>query len=242
MNSPRLLLVDDDPDMGIVVRILARKSGHLLTHCLDARSAWSSLDAERPDLILLDVNLPGTSGLEFLARLRASSSHSTHAVALFVQPALTQDIAAGWEAGADYHVSKDLVTRPDAWKERLEEIVAHRHGRASGSSIFIKEAELPEAGWEAPHVLLRLPLLNALPTELLRSILTRAVAAGPLTPKLLLAWMNGWPTPSTPGAPVESGQVKECMLRLIDQVGCLFGTAACAMILKDIHNRRGGER
>ena len=242
MTSPRLLLVDDDPDLGIVVRILARKSGHSLTHCLDARSAWSSLDAERPDLILLDVNLPGTSGLEFLARLRASPSHSTHAVALFVQPALTQDIAAGWEAGADYHVSKDLVTRPEAWKERLEEIVAHRRSRASGYSIFIKEAELPEAGWEAPHVLLRLPLLNALPTELLQSILTRAVATGPLTPKLFLAWMNGRPTPSTPGAPVESGQVKECMLRLIDQVGCLFGAAACAMILKDIHDRRGGER
>ena len=39
MTSPRLLLVDDDPDLGIVVRILARKSGHSSTHCLDARSA-----------------------------------------------------------------------------------------------------------------------------------------------------------------------------------------------------------
>ena len=241
MTSLRLLLVDDDPDMGVVVRILARKSGHLLTHRLDAESAWASLDAECPDLILLDVNLPRTSGLAFLERLRASSDHSTHAVALFIQPALTQDIAAGWEAGADYHVSKDLVTRPDAWKQRLDEIVAHLHGRASGSSIFIKEVELPDAGWETPHLLLRLPLLNALPTELLQSILTRAVAP-PLTTEFFHAWMSGQPTPSTPAAPIEPARVKECLLRLIDQVGCLFGTAACAMILKDIHNRRGGER
>ena len=241
MTSPRLLLVDDNPDLSTIVRILARKSGHLMTHRLDAESAWAGLDAERPDLILLDMNLPGTSGIEFLTRLRASPDHSTQAVALFFQPSLTQDLASGWDAGADYHVSKDLVISPDAWKQRLDEILAHLHGRASGSSIFIKDTDLPEAGWESPHLLLRLPLLNALPSELLQSILTRAVATGPLTTEILLAWMDGQPAPATTTGPVEPARVKECLLRLIDQIGCLFGTATCAMILKDIHDRCGGE-
>ena len=102
MTSPRLLLVDDDPDMGFVVRILARRCGHTLTHRLDAENAWTNLDGDRPDLILLDVNLPGTSGLEFLKRLRASVTYATLPVALFVQASLTRDIAEGWASGADY--------------------------------------------------------------------------------------------------------------------------------------------
>ena len=216
MTSPRLLLVDDDPDLGFVVRILSRRCGHALAHRLDAESAWASLDAERPDLVLLDVNLPGTSGLEFLARLRTSPDRARQAVALFTQPALTRDLAAGWAAGADYHVSKDLVTRPDAWKQRLDEIVAHLRGRAAGDSLFIKNVAIPAARLESPQILLRYPSLHNLSGELLQAMLVRAGATGPSTPEA-------------------SG---ECLLRLIDQVGCLFGQSACDRLLKDLRTHQ----
>jgi two-component system, OmpR family, response regulator MtrA len=212
MTSPRLLLVDDDPDLGLVVRILARRCGHDLTHHLDAESAWAGLDAARPDLMLLDVNLLGTSGLEFLRRLRASPDHARQAVALFVQPALTQYIAAGWAAGVDYHVSKDLVTQPEAWKQRLDEILAHLHGRASGYSIFIDREQLSAAGLDSLEVPLKSPLLDTLAHgELFRAMMARAGPTGP-----------------------SAEELRECRLRLIDQVGCLFGRAACETILKEI--------
>ena len=151
MTSPRLLLVDDDPDMGFLVRVLARHRGHSLTYRPDAESAWTDLDTLRPDLLLLDMNLPGTSGLEFLRRLRASEDHARQPVALFVQPTLTRDIAEGWAAGADYHLSKDLVTRPDAWEQRIEEILAHLSSRASGVSLFIKNVEIAPTGLASPR-------------------------------------------------------------------------------------------
>ena len=218
MTNPRLLLVDDDPDLGLIVRVLARRCGHVMTHRLDAESAWVSLETERPDLVLLDVNLPGTGGLEFLRDLRASP-HARQAVALFVQPALTRDIAAGWAAGADYHVSKDLVTRPDAWKQRLDEILAHLRGRDSGPSIFIKNVAIPAARLESPSVLLRYPSIVGTTGELLDAMQVRAGATGPLTAE----------------------EVKECLLRLIDQVGCLFGRAAVDAILEDFQATRGND-
>ena len=212
MTKSRLLLVDDDPDLGLVVRVLTRRDGYDLTHHLDAESAWAGLDAARPDLILLDVNLPGTSGLDFLRRLRASP-HARQAVALFVQPALTQDIVAGWAAGADYLVSKDLVTRPDAWKKRLDEILAHLHGRAFGTSLSLENVNLSEARGESPQILPRFPPLDGLTPELLQTMKIRAAAVGPSSQ--------------------EGSQT--FLLRLIDQVGCLFGGAAVEKILEHFH-------
>jgi CheY-like chemotaxis protein len=217
MTKPRLLLLDDDPDLGLVLRSLTRRAGHDLTHHLDAESAWAGLAAADPDLILLDVNLPGASGLEFLRRLRASPDHARRAVALFAQPSLTRDIAAGWAAGADYHLSKDLVTRPDAWRERLDEILAHLRGRASGESLFIDRGRLAAAGLDSPGVPMAFPMLDRRHDDLLRAMTGRA----------------GGTEPSTPEA------VCEYRLRMIDQLGCLFGRAACEKVLKE--DRRGSD-
>ena len=216
MTKPRLLLLDDDPDLGLVVRVLTRRGGHDLTHHLDAESAWAGLDAARPDLILLDVNLPGTSGLEFLRRLRASPGHARQAVALFVQPALRGDIAAGWIAGADYLVSKDLVTQPDAWKVRLDEIVEHLRGRDSGTSLFIQGVVLPEADADSPPTPTRFPPFDGMSTKLLHAMKERAGATAALSP----------------------GEARGCLLRLIDQVGCLFGGVAVERILEFFHAKR----
>jgi DNA-binding response OmpR family regulator len=216
MTNPRFLLVDDDPDLGVVVRILTRRCGHDLTHRLDAESAWAGLDADSPDLILLDVNLPGTSGLEFLRRLRASPDHARRAVGLFVQPALKGDIAAGWIAGADYLVSKDLVTQPDAWKSRLDEILEHQRGRDSGTSLFIKDVVLPEADAVSPPAPTRFPPFDGMSTKLLQAMKERAGATASLTP----------------------GELRPCLLRIIDQVGCLFGGVAVERMLEFFHAER----
>ncbi len=84
------LLVDDDPQMAVIVRVLLRRAGHQLVVALDAAAASRQLAEARPELILLDVNLPGTGGLEWLRQ-----QTSRPPVALFVQSNLAVDIAAG---------------------------------------------------------------------------------------------------------------------------------------------------
>jgi DNA-binding response OmpR family regulator len=121
-----LLLVDDDPALAAVVAVLARKAGCQLACAADTATATPLLGGV--DLVLLDVNLPAVSGPRWLASLTCRPP-----VALFVQSGLADDIAAGWDAGADFLFAKELVTDPPAWRRRLEEILTHADGHAGGS-------------------------------------------------------------------------------------------------------------
>jgi CheY-like chemotaxis protein len=129
MPASSLLLVDDSPEIGFVVQRLARKAGQVLTICSDVPSARERLQSLRPDLILLDLNLPGPSGLELCAFLRMGTDHVQTPVALFGSAARTEDLAAALEAGVDFLFDKNLLARPDAWQARMIEILEMTAGR-----------------------------------------------------------------------------------------------------------------
>ena len=109
-------LVDDAPDLGLVVTLLGRRAGCEVECRLDVPGAWEFLQHTRPDLILLDRNLPGVSGLELCRRVRATPALADLPIALFVYLRLTEDVAAGLEAGVDFLFSKELVGSPDEWR------------------------------------------------------------------------------------------------------------------------------
>ena len=62
MSKPLLLLVDDSKEMGFIVVCLGKRAGWEVVVCVDAEAAWDALAQRQPDLVLLDVNLPGASG------------------------------------------------------------------------------------------------------------------------------------------------------------------------------------
>ena len=103
MNS-RILVVDDDPSISEMVAILLESEGFDVTICADGLSVLPLYRAERPDLVLLDVMLPGMNGVQVCQALRDESD-----VPIIMMSALTDsvDVIAGLEAGAD-----DYVTRP----------------------------------------------------------------------------------------------------------------------------------
>lgn len=135
MTASRLLLVDDDPDLAVALRVLCRRAGWTYGHGADAETAWRMLTEGRPDLILLDVNLPGTSGIELLRRVRASDELSRLPVALFCQGGLYRDVAAGWAAGASYLVAKELVAQAEAFGRRITAVLAHAGGQSAAPTV-----------------------------------------------------------------------------------------------------------
>ena len=128
MTGRRLLLVDDDPSLAAIVRVLARRAGHTVAWAADATAATAELRREHPDLVLLDINLPGVCGPQWLREVRAEGGAELP-VAVFVQSALADDIARGRAAGANWHFAKELVTDPAAWTARLTEIPSQADGR-----------------------------------------------------------------------------------------------------------------
>ena len=79
MSTPHkiILIVEDNPDITNLIRLVLRKAPADLLPAVTATEAWSQMAKHRPDLILLDMMLPGINGLDFLAQVREDPSHKS---------------------------------------------------------------------------------------------------------------------------------------------------------------------
>lgn len=228
MTRPLLLVIDDAPEIGLIVQILGKRAGQEIVCRPSAESAWEFLQQARPDLILLDLNLPGASGWDFCRRVRGVPPLADLPVALFSHWERPQDIAQGLEAGADYVVSKDLLCDDDAWRHRLEEILTPADGRSALLSLSWKNTQ-PVAPRRLAQLLnqaLQLGLHGQVGAEVVRVVLRRVAQRHRL---------NDCLRPDGLGVDVERvGQqaapegVALFARALVEQVWCLLGTAASA--------------
>jgi DNA-binding response OmpR family regulator len=112
MKNSKILLLEDDVNLSdTVVEFLSQK-GYLVDALYDGDSAMDSIYENRYDLLLLDVNVPGTNGFELLKELRANGE-KTPAIYLTSLNSL-DDLSIGYESGCD-----DYIRKPFALKELL---------------------------------------------------------------------------------------------------------------------------
>jgi DNA-binding response OmpR family regulator len=108
----RVLVVDDDPTVSDVVRRYLERDGHLVEVVGDGVRALERVRAERPDLVVLDIMLPGMSGLEVCRRLRdVQSPARPMPVILLTALGEETDRVVGLETGADDYVTKPFSAR-----------------------------------------------------------------------------------------------------------------------------------
>jgi two-component system OmpR family response regulator len=105
----RILVVDDEPHILEVVRAYLVRDGHEVSTATDGDTALASALDHDPDLIVLDVMLPGRSGFEVLRELRGS--RSTAAIVMLTARGDVIDRVAGLEIGADDYVTKPFEPR-----------------------------------------------------------------------------------------------------------------------------------
>src|SRR5580658_6948485 len=103
MNAPRILVVDDEPQIRRVMRVTLSGAGYAVDDVRSGEEALEKLSEERFDLVLLDVNLPGMSGIETCRQIRAQSD--VHVMMVTVRNS-NQDAVAALDAGADGYVTK----------------------------------------------------------------------------------------------------------------------------------------
>ncbi len=108
-----ILLVEDDPSIREVTAIGLRNAGFTVDTANDGRAGLARFEAAPPDLVLLDVMLPGLDGLEVCREIRRTS---TVPIVMLTARADTIDVVVGLEAGADDYVRKpfevpELVAR-----------------------------------------------------------------------------------------------------------------------------------
>jgi CheY-like chemotaxis protein len=123
--SATILLVDDDPDIVRLLTMTLQQEGFRLLSASDGNAALEIARAERPDLLLLDWNMPGRDGLEVCRALRAESDPGlcNVPVVLLTAQAGAEDTAAGFAAGVTDYVTKPfspahIRARVHAWLRR----------------------------------------------------------------------------------------------------------------------------
>jgi DNA-binding response OmpR family regulator len=101
-----ILFADDDPGMRALVVINLEAEGFTVTTAEDGCSALEKIEQSRPDLIVLDVMMPGRDGLDVLRELRTRPDLAGIPVVLLTAKATDVDVWEGWKAGADYYMTK----------------------------------------------------------------------------------------------------------------------------------------
>ena len=104
--STEVLLVEDDPRIRQVLEVSLRDHGYDVRSAATGEQALEEVAARRPDVLLLDLMLPGIDGLEVCRRIRAQGDLPIIAVTARSDSA---DVVAGLEAGADDYVTKPVV-------------------------------------------------------------------------------------------------------------------------------------
>jgi CheY-like chemotaxis protein len=232
---PRLLLVEDAPDVALIVERLGRRMGLVVAHRPDVASAWDCVRDALPDLILLDLNLPGERGEALCRRVRARPETAHLRIALFTHWDRPEDIVSGLEAGGEFVVSKDLLARPEAWQARLREILAARAGPADGVSVNCqRNSLLPQPSPEGAEALNRV-LCHSLPRQLgpdvVRLVLRRAVGRAARGPGDGGRWLRPDGLALDAAylvAAVSGGEVATFAIAVTEQLERLLGTEAGA--------------
>ena len=119
----RVLVVDDDLALAEMLSIVLRQEGLEVSHVADGSAAVAAFRDSRPDLVLLDVMLPGMDGMEVCRRIRAESGIP---IVMLTARTDTVDVVVGLESGADDYVVKpfkpqELIARIRARLRRGDE-------------------------------------------------------------------------------------------------------------------------
>ncbi len=127
MSSATILVVDDEPQIRRVMRTTLASNGYSVIEARSGEEALEMLRTDQPDLILLDVNMPGMGGLEACREMR---EHSDVAIIVLTVRNTEQDKVLALDAGAD-----DYVVKPFSMEELLARIRAALRRTGSAEDV-----------------------------------------------------------------------------------------------------------
>src|ERR1041385_6710142 len=131
---PRILVVEDDPDIARLVAHYLEKSGFSVDLLANGRDALTSIATHAPDVLVLDLMLPGVDGLEICRVVRETAAPPAIPIIMLTARAEESDRIVGLEIGADDYLAKpfspnELVARVRALLRRVQ------RGADSGAPI-----------------------------------------------------------------------------------------------------------
>ena len=149
--SNKILVVDDDDALREMVGLVLNAAGYHTVFAADGLSAVEVFKSEEPDLVLLDIMLPGQSGIEVCKQIRSLSGTP---IVMLTAKGETEDVVHGLEAGAD-----DYVVKPHNGAELLARIKARlRPVAEEGGIVSVGELTMDPRSYEVKRAGVRISL------------------------------------------------------------------------------------
>ncbi len=140
----KILVVDDDPELLPLIAFALRQAGYLAIEARSGERALRLLTEERPDLVVLDVNLPDVDGFHVCGAIRAAGDETP--VLMLTVRGNEEDVVRGLDEGAD-----DYLTKPFSPRTLLARVRAllRRAGMERGGRVAAGDVQLDPAGMTA---------------------------------------------------------------------------------------------
>jgi DNA-binding response OmpR family regulator len=111
-----VVIADDESSIRLLVHATIESDDFVVMEASNGAEAWALIQQHKPGLVLLDVQMPGRSGLEVLRLIKADPDLKATRVILLTSKAQETDVEVGLMAGADFYLTKpfsplDLLTR-----------------------------------------------------------------------------------------------------------------------------------
>lgn len=140
MSKEHVLIVEDDEDILELVRYNLSKEGYQVTAVTSGEEALGSVRSKRPDLIVLDLMLPGLDGLEVCKALKSDAATRQIPIVMLTAKGEESDIVTGLELGAD-----DYIPKPFSHKvliARLRAVTRRRAVESADENSILKIHDL----------------------------------------------------------------------------------------------------
>ncbi|NGX50182.1 MAG: Transcriptional regulatory protein CseB [Chlamydiae bacterium] len=129
-QKKRIILIEDEEDIAALIKLQAELSGYKLHVEVDGIDGFRAVQREKPDLVIVDVMLPGQNGLDICRKIKQSAELKTIPVIILSAKSEEIDICLGLELGAD-----DYIAKPFSQKVLFSKVKAVlRRGREADKS------------------------------------------------------------------------------------------------------------
>jgi PleD family two-component response regulator len=105
-----ILVADDDTDVCSILGMVLKRKGHQVLEAYDGLEAWEIIKSKRPAVVLLDIMMPGMSGLELCRKIRETTGISKTPVIMISALTARNEILQGFQAGANDYITKPFVS------------------------------------------------------------------------------------------------------------------------------------
>ncbi len=113
--------MEDEKDMAYAVKMQLEGAGYQVISVSDGREGLNKARKEKPDLIILDLMLPGLDGYKICRMLKFDSKYKHIPIILFSARAQEEDVRMGMEVGADFYMKKSYD--PEVLLEKVKELL-----------------------------------------------------------------------------------------------------------------------